>query len=193
MIIAFVTKKKIEQIVYKQCKLKVCVDDDYKVVLGFVCSNLFYILSAQYSHTCYAWCFAHKKCLQMMHFSVSAERALFFSWRSKCHKSPPNSISSDQLHYHLGLIYFQLGWFAAYQRGTGGASTILRSCRISALTPLRNPNECFSYLYLIQESVSALPSSHVKLNVFLDLKLGFFILFTSFYRVRQFVGTVSSM
>ena len=104
----------------------------------------------------------------------------FFFWRSKCHKFTPNSISSDQLHCHLRLIYFQLGWFAAYQRGTGGASTILRSCRISALTPLRNPNECFSYLHLIQESVSALPSSHVKLNVFLDLKLGFFILFTSF-------------
>ena len=78
MIIAFVTKKKIEQIVYKQYKLKVCADDDYKVVLGFICSNLFYILSAQYSHTCYAWCFAHKKCLQMMHLSVSADRALFF-------------------------------------------------------------------------------------------------------------------
>ena len=170
MIIAFVTKKKIEQIVYKQYKLKVFVDDDYKVVLGFICSNLFYILSAQYSHTCYAWCFAHKKYLQMMlSQSRRAEPSFFFDVASAIN-SPETASAATSCTVTWG---WSISNWAAYQRGTGGASTILRSCRISAMTPLRNPNECFSYLYLIQESFSALPSSHVKFNVFLDLKMGF--------------------
>ena len=151
-------------------------------------TKLFWVLFVQTYSTFYLHSIRTHAMLNVLHIknvckwciSQSRRTEPSFFWRSKCHKPPPTSISSDQLHYYLTLIYFQLDWFAAYQRGTGGASTILGSCRISALTPLSNPNEGFSYLYLIQESVSALPSSHVKLNVFLDFKLGFFILFTSF-------------
>ena len=142
-------------------------------------TKLFWVLFVQTYSTFYLHSIRTHAMLDVLHIknvckwcisqSRRAEPSFFFDVASAIN-SPETASAATSCTVTWG---WSISNWAAYQRGTGGASTILRSCRISAMTPLRNPNECFSYLCLIQESVSALPSSHVKFNVFLDLKMGF--------------------
>ena len=149
-------------------------------------TKLFWVLFVQTYSTFYLHSIHTHAMLDVLHIKnvckwcISQSRRAepsFFFWRSKCHKFPRNSISSDQLHCHLGLIYIQLGCISKrYRWGVNYFEIMSHFCYDTTsqskwvfFVPLSDPRKCQCFTKLPRE-----------IQCILGFEDGIFILFTSF-------------